>query len=275
MENNNVAVKCENIIKEYPLFDSDFQRIKGLLFSRYKPKTFTALNNINVSFFKGEVIGIIGLNGSGKSTLSSIISGITYPTNGILEVNGDVSMLAANAGLVSHLTGVENIEYKGLLLGLNKKQIDSIRDEIIDFADIGVHINQPLRTYSSGMKSRLGFAISVSINPDILIIDEALAVGDTGFNEKCLKKINEFKEKGKTIIYVSHSVMQMQDFCDRVMWLHRGNMVGIDKPEFILKPYIHFTREYNAMFPEERKTFMPVLEDYQRKYIKGWADDVK
>jgi ABC-type polysaccharide/polyol phosphate transport system, ATPase component len=233
----------------------------------YKPKQFTALENINLEFKKGEIVGLIGLNGSGKSTLASIITGITYATEGTVEVDGEVNMLAANAGMEAHLTGVENIDYKCLLLGMNKAETAAIRDIIIDFADIGIHISQPLRTYSSGMRSRLGFAISVHMNPDILIIDEALAVGDNSFTDKCMEKMNEFKLAGKTILFVSHSVAQMNDFCDRVVWLNRGSMIGEEVPEKIIMPYCGFAREFNGMTHEERAAFNPVLRDYQEKYL--------
>lgn len=264
---NNLAIKCTNLCKKYPLYSGDLERLKGLFLPHYKPKEFMALSNINLEMKKGEIIGLIGLNGSGKSTLASIITGITYATDGELEVDGEVNMLSANAGMENHLTGIENIDYKCLLLGFNKAEIDDVKEDIIKFADIGVHIHQPLRTYSSGMRSRLGFAISVHMNPDILIIDEALAVGDNSFTDKCIDKMNQFKENGKTILFVSHSVAQMQDFCDKVVWLNRGQIVGIEKPERIILPYCGFAREFNVMTNEERDSFMPVLKEYQEKFL--------
>ncbi|MDG5852742.1 ABC transporter ATP-binding protein [Clostridium beijerinckii] len=264
---NNLAIKCTNLYKKYPLYSGDFERLKGLFLPFYKPKEFAALSNINLEFKKGEIVGLIGLNGSGKSTLSSIITGITYATDGTVEVDGEVNMLSANAGMENHLTGVENIDYKCLLLGFSKSETEFIREDIINFADIGVHINQPLRTYSSGMRSRLGFAISVHMNPDILIIDEALAVGDNSFTEKCLDKMNEFKEKGKTILFVSHAVAQMDEFCDKIVWLNKGNIVGVDVPEKIIKPYCIFARQFNAMTNDERSNFEVNLKEYQEKFL--------
>lgn len=249
------------------MYKNDLERLKGLFLFRYHPKEFVALQNINLEFHQNEIIGLIGLNGSGKSTLASIITGITYPTEGEVKVTGEVNMLSASSGMVEQLTGLENIRYKGLLLGLNEKEIKAVRDDIIAFADIGEHIAQPLRTYSSGMRSRLGFAISVHMNPDILIIDEALSVGDNSFSDKCLAKMNEFKEKGKTILFVSHAVTQMKSFCDKVVWLHRGAIIGIEKPENIIMPYCGFTREFNAMTTEERNSLHLVLKDYQEKYL--------
>lgn len=265
--NDNYAVKCVGLYKKYPMYHSDGERLKGLILPHYKPRLFTALKDINIEFKKGEIVGIIGLNGSGKSTLASIVAGITFPTEGTVNTIGEVNMLSANAGMESNLTGIENIKYKCVLLGFSKKMVNEIQQDIIDFADIGEHINQPLRTYSSGMRSRLGFAISVHMDPDILIIDEALAVGDNSFTDKCLAKMNEFKERGKTILFVSHSVMQMKGFCDKVMWLNKGSILGIEKPENILLPYCGFAREFNAMTSAEREKFNPTLKEYQEKYL--------
>lgn len=201
------AVKCNNLLKRYPMYKGDYERLKGLLFPGYKPDEFVALKGIDLEIPKGQIMGLIGLNGSGKSTLSSIIAGITYADAGDLTVNGDVSMLSASAGLDNYLTGIQNIKYKGILLGFKDSDIKNMMQDIIDFADIGEHINLPLRTYSSGMRSRLGFAISVHMDPDILIIDEALSVGDNSFTDKCLAKMNEFKANGKTIIFNAHSII--------------------------------------------------------------------
>lgn len=265
--NNDIAICCKEISKKYPIYKNDMERLKGLLFPNFRPQMFTALNDINLTVKKGEILGIIGLNGSGKSTLASIITGITYPTSGTVQTYGEVSMLSVNAGIDNYLTGRENIYYKCILLGFHPKYVKEIEEDIIQFADIGIYIDQPVRTYSSGMRSRLGFAISVFMNPDILIIDEALSVGDSSFTDKCLAKMQDFKEKKKTILFVSHSVGQMQDFCDNVLWLHQGRILGIDKPEKIIKPYCIFAREYNAMTKEKRETFMPSLKLYQEKCL--------
>ena len=262
-----VAIHCTHLYKRYPLYHGDFQRLKGLLFPWYHPEEFTALQDINLEFEQGEIVGIIGLNGSGKSTLACIITGITFPSEGEIQVLGNVNMLAASAGMQEQLTGMQNIYYKCILMGLDKHEIAEIQEKIIQFADIGKYIDQPLRTYSSGMRSRLGFAISVHMNPDILIIDEALSVGDNSFSDKCINKMNEIRQSGKTILFVSHSVPQMQDFCDKVMWLHQGRILGIEKPENIIMPYCGFAREFNAMTAQEREKFSPDLRDYQEKYL--------
>lgn len=263
----NVSICCEKINKEYPIYRNDGQRLKGLLFPRFRPNMFTALRDINLTVKKGEILGIIGLNGSGKSTLASIISGITYPTSGIVQTDGEVSMLSVNAGIDNYLTGRENIYYKCVLLGFPPKHVKEIEEDIIEFADIGIYIDQPVRTYSSGMRSRLGFAISVYMDPEILIIDEALSVGDNSFADKSLSKILEFKDKRKTILFVSHSVGQMQDFCDNVLWLHQGQILGIEKPEKIISPYCIFAREFNAMTNDERQAFIPSLEHYKERCL--------
>ncbi|MEG0834335.1 MAG: ATP-binding cassette domain-containing protein [Christensenellaceae bacterium] len=263
----SLAIKCTDIVKQYPLYEGEMQRLKALLMPNFKPYHFKALDHISAEFKKGEVVGIVGLNGSGKSTLSSVISGVTMPTSGKVETDGSINMLSASVGLQMHLTGLQNIDYKCMLMGIDKNYVKQIRQEIVEFADIGIYINQPLRTYSTGMQSRLGFAISVYIDPDILIIDEALAVGDNSFTNKCLAKIDEFKKKQKTIIYISHAVGSMQDFCDRVMWIHMGKIVGFAKPPEILPAYCQFAMEFEAMTNDERNSTFPDLYEYQQKCL--------
>lgn len=255
-----IAVSCRNITKKYHLYNREADKLRGLLFSRAKTVEFTALSNISVDFYAGEIVGIIGLNGSGKSTLASIITGISYPTSGELTVRGEVNMLSASAGMESNLTGRENIRYKCLLMGLNARQARDLEDAIIEFADIGIYIDQPVKMYSSGMQSRLGFAISAHMDPDILIVDEALSVGDGSFADKCLDKMNRFKAAGKTILFVSHSVMQMDGFCDKVIWLHKGEILASGAPQEILMPYCRFAREYHALTNAERRDYVPDLQ---------------
>ncbi len=262
---SKVVVKCENLCKDYTLYYGDIDRFKSLIFPNKKNRVFSALKNINLEFTEGEIVGLIGLNGSGKSTLSNIIAGITYPTSGTVKTEGEISMLAAQAGMQSYLTGMENIEYKCLLLGFDKNQINKIREDIIEFADIGIYIDQPVKTYSSGMLSRLGFAISISINPDILIVDEALAVGDSSFTDKCLNKMDEYKRNGKTIIFVSHAINQMVGFCDRVIWLNKGEVIGQGKPEDMVDAYSLFAREIKVMTPKERENYSPNFDSFFKK----------
>jgi len=264
---NNIAIKCEKLTKKYPIYKGSFQRIKGLFLQDYQPEVFEALKEIDLVVKKGEILGIVGLNGSGKSTLSTIVAGISYPTSGECVVRGETSMLAVNAGIDNYLTGRENIYYKGVLLGLEERRIKEIEQDIIEFADIGIYIDQQVRTYSSGMRSRLGFSISVYMDPNILIVDEALSVGDNSFADKSLEKFMEFKEKGKTILFVSHAVTQMNSFCDKVLWLHRGEIVGLTEPDNLIKPYCGFAREINSMTKDEQMNLKPVLKIYQDKYL--------
>lgn len=260
------VIVCDHIVKDYPLYSTFGDKMKGLLLKEHRVSTFRALDDISVTMKKGECVGLIGLNGSGKSTLASIITGITTPSSGSVSVTGEVSMLCASSGMRSQLSGLDNIRFKCLLMGYTDKQIRDIEKEIIDFADIGIHIDQPVKTYSSGMRSRLGFAIAVHINPDILIIDEALSVGDSSFTDKCLAKVDEFKENGKTIIFVSHAVTTMTSFCDRVIWINQGKLIGTGTPDEIIRPYCGFAREFNGMTNEQRKSIVPVLSAYQQKY---------
>lgn len=260
------VIVCEHIVKDYSLYSTFGDKIKGLFMKENKVSTFRALDDVSVTMKKGECVGLIGLNGSGKSTLASIITGISTPTSGNVSVKGEVSMLCASSGMRSQLSGVDNIRFKCLLMGYTDKQIKEIEKDIIEFADIGIHINQPVKTYSSGMRSRLGFAIAVHIDPDILIIDEALSVGDSSFTDKCLKKVDEFKTKGKTIVFVSHAVTTMTSFCDRVIWINQGKLVGAGTTDEIIRPYCGFAREFNGMTNEQRKNIMPDLKEYQAKY---------
>lgn len=262
--NKKNAIICENICKDYPMYSSFSQKLKGIFFKNDRVSKFRALNDISVTMKQGECVGLIGLNGSGKSTLASIITGITTPSSGNIRVKGEVSMLAASSGMRMQLSGIDNIRFKCLLMGFPDDQIKTLEKDIVEFADIGMHINQPVKTYSSGMRSRLGFAIAVHINPEILIIDEALSVGDSSFTDKCLNKINEFKKEGKTIVFVSHSTSAMSSFCDRIIWLHQGKIVGVDVPDKIIRPYSKFAKEFNSMSNEQRKITMPDLKQYQQ-----------
>ena len=266
MEQENV-ISCRGLEKDYPLYGGNRERLKALMLPGYRPKTFRALSGVDFVMRRGEIVGMIGLNGSGKSTLASIIAGIVHPSRGEVQVRGKVDMLAASAGMDTYLTGQENISYKCLLMGMTPRQTEGIREEVVRFADIGVYIDQPVRTYSSGMRSRLGFAISVHMNPDILLIDEALAVGDNSFTDKCLAKMMEFKEQGKTILFVSHAVTQMKGFCDRVFWLNRGHVVGEDVPDRVIMPYCGFAREVGVMSSAHELLKVPRLRDYQEKYL--------
>ncbi|MBV6736441.1 teichoic acids export ABC transporter ATP-binding subunit TagH [Priestia megaterium] len=248
-------VKFIDVTKKYKMYNKQTDKIKDLLLNRDKGEYHYALNKVSFEVNEGEIVGVIGLNGSGKSTLSNLIAGVTMPNAGTVDIKGSASLIAIGVGLNNQLTGLENIELKGLMMGLNKHQIKEIVPKVIEFADIGKFINQPVKTYSSGMKSRLGFAISVNIDPDILVIDEALSVGDQTFTNKCLEKMNEFKENGKTIFFISHSLSQVKSFCTKALWIHYGHVKEYGDINEVGGRYGQFLKEYNAMSKEEREQF--------------------
>ena len=262
MEEKEYSVIAENISKGYKMYDNPKQKLLDLILPKGAGKTFYALKNISFKVKKGEVVGLLGLNGSGKSTLSNILGGVSMPTKGKITINGEASLIAIGLGMNNFLTGIENIEVKALMMGYKKNEIEEIKQDIIDFADVGEFINQPIRTYSSGMRSRLGFAISVYTNPDILVIDEALSVGDPTFTQKCLDKMNEFKEKGKTIFFVSHSLAQVKTFCNKAMWLEYGVLKEFGDIAEVAPKYQDYINKINKMTEEERA-------EYKRETLKN------
>jgi teichoic acid transport system ATP-binding protein len=248
------SVILENVTKRYKMYKSNSEKLMDILFGG-KGEDFFALRNVNFKAEQGDVIGIVGVNGSGKSTLSNIIAGIIPPTYGKVHVEGQASLIAVASGLNNDLTGRENIELKCLMLGFSKKEIKKLEPEIIEFAEIGKFIDQPVKSYSSGMKSRLGFAISVNIDPDVLIIDEALSVGDQTFADKCLDKMNEFKESGKTIFFISHSIGQVKKFCEKALWLEYGEVKDYGTIEEVIPKYEKFLSNYKKMTKEEKMKY--------------------
>ncbi len=249
------SIIVENISKKYKLYKNSTERIKDLMLPKSYGEDFWALRNINFEAEKGDVVGFVGINGSGKSTLSNIIAGIVPETSGKVTLNGETALIAVSSGLKSDLTGRENIELKCLMLGFTKKQIDEMEEDIIEFAELEQFIDQPVKSYSSGMKSRLGFSISVTINPDILIIDEALSVGDKAFAEKSLAKMKEFKERGKTMIFVSHSIGQMKQFCEKILWLEYGMVKEYGEVEKVLPSYEEFLQKFKKMSKQEKEKY--------------------
>ncbi len=224
MENNETVIKISNLSKEYKMFSRKKDRLAEALIPGLKRHTaFKAMDNLSLELKKGEVLGILGKNGAGKSTLLKMITGVVTPTSGSLEVNGKISsLLELGAAFNPELTGYENIYQHGQVMGLTDEQIKEKEKEIIDFADIGEHLSQPVKTYSSGMFARLAFACAINVDPDILIVDEVLSVGDMAFQLKCFKKFEQFKEKGKTIIFVTHNVSDVMANCNRVIILENG-----------------------------------------------------
>ena len=225
--NNKIAVKFSNVTKEYNLCKNSKNSIISLIFNRKNIKKKKVLNNISFSISKGETVAILGKNGMGKSTILKLLTGTSYPTSGQIIINGNVSsILELNAGFDPTFTGRENIYFKCQVLGLKKKNVDMIINNIIEFADIGEYIDQPVQTYSSGMKSRLGFAIVAFLNPDILAVDEVLSVGDFAFQKKCEKKIKEFTTSHEnTFILVTHQSDTARKFCKRGLLIKDGKII--------------------------------------------------
>ncbi|PGV53338.1 teichoic acids export ABC transporter ATP-binding subunit TagH [Bacillus sp. AFS037270] len=249
------SVVFEHVTKKYKMYKKTSDKLLDLALPQGYGKDFYALQNINFTAKNGDVIGIIGVNGAGKSTMSNLISGVIPPTQGKVTIKGEAALISIAAGLNNELTGRENIELKCLMLGFRKDDIERLMPEIIEFADIGQFIDQPVKKYSSGMKSRLGFAISVNIDPDILVIDEALSVGDKTFYQKCVDKMNSFKDKGKTIFFISHSIGQVKEFCQKALWLEAGEVRAFGPVEEVVPKYEKFIREFNKLSKEEKKQF--------------------
>jgi ABC-type polysaccharide/polyol phosphate transport system ATPase subunit len=224
---SDIAIRVQNVTKAYQIYDKPQDRLKQSLWRGRKQfyREFKALDDVSFEVKKGETVGIIGRNGSGKSTLLQIICGTLAPTSGGVEVNGRVAaLLELGAGFNPEFSGRENIYLNAAILGLTKKEIDDKYDEIITFANIGDFIEQPVKTYSSGMYVRLAFAIAISVSPDILIVDEALSVGDLNFRNKCMKRIKLLRDAGVTVFFVSHDLGTVQTICDKAIWLNDGKI---------------------------------------------------
>lgn len=246
---SSVVVQVENLSKKYKLYNKASDRLKEALLPWAKNchKEFYALKDINFQIRQGESIGIVGKNGSGKSTLLKILTGVLSPTSGNVLINGKVSaLLELGAGFNGEYSGLENIYLTGTIMGYTREEMEKKVPEIIEFADIGDFIYQPVKTYSSGMYVRLAFAVSINVDPDILIIDEALSVGDIRFQRKCFRKIEEFK-KTKTFILVSHDLSTVTKFCDRVIWINEGEMKKEGDP-------VEITNEFRAFMIEAKFT---------------------
>lgn len=236
------TIKVNELGKVYKLYATPMDRVKEALSVTKKQyhKKFYALDKVSFNVKKGETIGIIGKNGSGKSTLLKMITGVLTPTYGNVEIKGKISaLLELGAGFNGDLSGMENIYLNGVLLGYSKEYVKDSIDSILEFADIGDFIYQPVKTYSSGMFVRLAFAIAININPEILIVDEALSVGDMRFQQKCYRKIREIKKNG-TVLFVSHDTGALANFCDRIIWLDGGKIYKEGRPDEILDEYQAF-----------------------------------
>ncbi len=236
----DIAIEVKNLTKTYKLYDKPIDRLKDSLglAGKKKFKEHRALNNVSLTVHKGETVGIIGTNGSGKSTILKIITGVLSPTEGEVNVDGHISaLLELGAGFNMEYNGIDNIYLNGMMIGFSEEEIDKRMDAILEFADIGDYVYQPVKTYSSGMFVRLAFAVAINIDPEILIVDEALSVGDVFFQAKCYHKFEEFKEKGKTILFVSHDLSSISKYCDRAVLLNQGVLLGEGTPKKMIDIY--------------------------------------
>ena len=223
---------------------------------------FYALKDISFEVQKGDIVGILVTNGSGKSTLSMLLAEIMTPDRGHIGINGKTALISIQTGLNMQLTGIENIYLKGALLGLPKDEIEKVISVVMDFSELGDFLYEPVKNYSSGMKSRLGFSISMALNPDIIIVDEALSVGDKAFADKCLKKFNELKAEGKTIFFISHSLNQVKQFCTKGLWIEDGILKAYGPIEEVSVLYSNYLSQLSKLSEIERK-------EYKQKIFKN------
>lgn len=240
---NDIAIRVENLSKAYKLYQKPVDRLKEALHPLKKKyhKDFYALKDLSFDIKKGETVGIVGKNGSGKSTLLKLITGVTTPNDGKITVNGRISaILELGAGFNPQMTGLENIYLNTSINGMSRQETDSKVAEIIAFAELGEFIHQPVKTYSSGMKARLAFAVSISVEPDILIVDEALSVGDAAFQRKCFAKMEDIRTKGATILFVSHSEASVVALCNRAIWISQGEKILDGTPKLVTGLYLKY-----------------------------------
>ena len=255
MLENPPAIVVRSLTKTYKLYDAPIDRLKETFhpFKKQYHHQFHALRDLSLAVYPGEILGLVGRNGAGKSTLLQIITGVLTPTAGQVEVRGRVSaLLELGAGFNPELSGLENVYFKSSLLGNSTSATDGSIEEILEFAEIGEFIHQPVKTYSSGMFVRLAFSVAINVDPDILIVDEALSVGDFRFRQKCLRRIRRFREQGKTILFVSHDTGSIIEFCTRAIWLKDGRICMDGNPAQVCKDYISFMSfgEVSAVGPE-------------------------
>ena len=261
----NTVIKIQHLTKTYKLYDQHIDRLKESLnmFGKEYHKKFNALNDVSFSIKRGKVVGIIGKNGSGKSTLLKIITGVLSPTDGRVTVQGKITaLLELNAGFDEELTGIENVYLNGSINGFSNEQIDEKMNDIVSFAELGDFIYQPLKTYSSGMKARLGFAFAINIEPEVLIIDEALSVGDVAFQRKCYAKIEHMCEsKEITVLFVSHSGGVIKQLCDRAILLSAGQVAIDGNPKEVINLYEKYVGSKNIDIEKIRTEFNALKEE--------------
>ncbi len=267
---NDIAIKVDNLAKVYRLYDSQMDRLKESLHPLRKKyhHDFYALKDVNFEINKGETIGIIGKNGCGKSTLLQIITGVLTPTTGTVIVNGKIAaLLELGAGFNPALTGIENVYFNGALMGFTREEMDDKLDHILSFADIGEFVHQPVKVYSSGMFVRLAFAAAISVDPDVLIIDEALSVGDLSFRNKCMDRVARLHHKGTTVLFVTHDLSTLQMFCDRVVWMDSGQVKEDGNPVSIAQSYSIFMTGHSSSLELGPKQIIPQQDTGMAEFI--------
>lgn len=259
---SETAIHVEHLSKRYKLYDKPLDRMKEAIGMKVNVREHYALKDVNFNIQKGECVGIIGTNGSGKSTVLKIITGVVNPTEGNVEVDGRISaLLELGAGFNMEYSGMENIYLNGTMIGFSREEIDAKLDDILKFADIGDFVYQPVKTYSSGMFVRLAFAVAINIDPEILIVDEALSVGDVFFQAKCYRKFEEFKKMGKTIVFVSHDLGSISRYCDRVILLNKGVLMDQGGPKDMINLYKKVLVKMDQQ--KQEKPGLPVREGLQ------------
>lgn len=241
MKKSENRIIVEHVYKSFEIYFDKANSLKEkmLFWKRNRKEKREVLNDINLTVKNGEAVALIGVNGSGKSTLLKLMTQIIYPDKGKIKVNGKLtSLLELGAGFHQDFTGRENIYFNASIFGLTKQEIDNRIDKIIDFSELGSYIDNPVRTYSSGMYMRLAFAVAINVDADILLIDEVLAVGDQHFQEKCIEKMKDLKKQGKTMVFVTHSLGIVREFCNRAVWLDNGKVKMDGKPNEVIDEYI-------------------------------------
>jgi ABC-type polysaccharide/polyol phosphate transport system ATPase subunit len=243
MNRNSIAIRVENVTQRFRLIQERPDTLRELFSKFFRHEAhyhdFDAVANVSLEVRKGEMVGIIGRNGSGKSTLLKMVAGVYLPSAGRIEVQGSIApLIELGAGFHAELTGRENVILNGLLLGFSRREMLANEEKILEFADIGDFIDSPVKQYSSGMYMRLAFAVATEVNPDILVVDEILAVGDMAFQQKCFARLERFREAGKTILFVTHSMEQITKFCDRALLLDQGRAVIEGPPDEVVDRYL-------------------------------------
>src|SRR5438105_10001726 len=269
------AIDVAHVSKIYRRYAQrkQFATLKSALLSRslisdLKPdQTFSALKDVSFTVAAGRTFGIIGSNGSGKSTMLKLVAGITKPTSGSVKVHGRVSaLIELGAGFHPEISGRENVFINGIMLGLSKREVARRFDEIVEFAELQDFIDAPVKTYSSGMYMRLGFAVAIHVNPDVLLVDEVLAVGDEGFTHKCLDKFGEFKRRGKTILLVTHSLNLVERFCDEALWLDNGKVRGSGDSKRVVDAYLMRSEEHTSELQSRVDLVCRLLLEKKKKH---------